>query len=68
MKAAAPRDAALMHPESKTDHTSPDQMDFDDDEPPPLIDASDSKDVDEAIETATTLSSDTSCAIDHYDI
>ena len=68
MKDAAPRDAALIHPETKTDPTSSDEMDFDADEPPPLIDASDSEDEDEATDTATTLSSDTSSAIDHYSI
>ena len=69
MKAAAPREATLVHLESKTDFTSSDPMDFDDDEPPPLISAdSDDEDEDDAMNTATTLSSDTSSAIDHYGI
>ena len=65
---AAPIDSALIHLEAKTDPTSSDEMDFDADELPPLIDASDSEDEDEAMDTATTLSSDTSSAIDHYSI
>ena len=48
---AAPRDSALIHPEAKTDPTSSDVMDFVADELPPLIDASDSEDEDEAMDT-----------------